>query len=240
MPAHQRKIMQHGDHRPPFALPARHQPDEVAHRLLVDRGKRLVEQHQRRILQQYPRKQRALHLPAAQRIDRPACKAVEPHRAQRACRSPRDPSPENPPNSPCRFHSPSPTSSLHRGGKAAVDLGALRQIGDGAGRARDGAAERLQHAHDALHQRRLARAVRPDDRRQRAAVEGAVEMVHRRMPVIAERQIVEARPPRSQQPPQHHPQHGRQPERHRHARGSAPLRKAQLLILRGFGRRGCN
>src|SRR5262249_6498031 len=42
---------------------------------------------------------------------------------------------------------------------------------------------------DALEQRRLARSVRADDRDQRAGLDRAVEVVHRRMAVIAEREV---------------------------------------------------
>ena len=53
------------------------------------------------------------------------------------------------------------------------------------------AGHRLQHADDALHQRRLARAVGADDRRQRAGRDGAAEMMHGRVAAVAERQIAE-------------------------------------------------
>ena len=80
----------------------------------------------------------------------------------------------------------------HRDRKAAVDVGDLRQVGDVAGveaAERDRARERLQHADDAAKQRRLAGAVRADHREQRAGGDLAVEMMHGRMAVIAQRHI---------------------------------------------------
>src|SRR5215208_799603 len=44
---------------------------------------------------------------------------------------------------------------------------------------------------DPAKQRRLAGAVRPDHRQQRASRNLAIEVMHRRMPVIAERNVVE-------------------------------------------------
>ena len=48
-----------------------------------------------------------------------------------------------------------------------------------------------KRARDALEQGRLAGAVRPDDGQQGAGFDGAVEVMHRGAPAIAERQIVE-------------------------------------------------
>ena len=55
----------------------------------------------------------------------------------------------------------------------------------------DRSRQRLQNADDAAKQRRLAGAVRADHREQRAGGDLAVEMMHRRMPVIAERDVAE-------------------------------------------------
>ena len=76
--------------------------------------------------------------------------------------------------------------------KAAIDLGGLRQISDVArlqSAALDRAGQRLEHAGDALEQGRFAGAVRPDHRHQRAGGDRAVEMMHRRVAVVTERQI---------------------------------------------------
>src|SRR3954451_17920471 len=55
----------------------------------------------------------------------------------------------------------------------------------------DAAVERLEDADDATQQRRLAGAVRADHGDQRAGRDLAAEVVHRRMPVIAECDVVE-------------------------------------------------
>ena len=78
--------------------------------------------------------------------------------------------------------------------KPAVDVGGLRQVGDVAAlepTQLDAAGERRQLSDDALEQRRLAGAVRTDDRDQGAVRDRAVQMMHGRMPIIAERQIFE-------------------------------------------------
>ncbi len=54
----------------------------------------------------------------------------------------------------------------------------------------DAAVERLQLADDALEQRRFARAVRPDQRQHVALPDHPLDMVHGRMPVVAEREIL--------------------------------------------------
>ena len=77
--------------------------------------------------------------------------------------------------------------------KRAVDVGDLRQIGDVVGVeavALDAAGKRLQEADDALEQRRLAGPVGTDDRNQRAFLHGTAEVMHRRVALIAEREIV--------------------------------------------------
>ena len=61
-----------------------------------------------------------------------------------------------------------------------------------AGATQDAAGHRLQHADDALHQRRFARAVGPDHRRQRPARRVPLEVVHGRMAVVAQRQVIES------------------------------------------------
>ena len=95
-------------------------------------------------------------------------------------------------------------------GKVAVDLGDLRQVGDVLrphAVALDAAGQRLDDADDALEQGRLAGAVRSDHGGQRAGSHRAVEMMHGRMAVIAERQIAElmrGHRGRSSGGPQHH------------------------------------
>src|SRR4029453_1793766 len=56
----------------------------------------------------------------------------------------------------------------------------------------DRAGQRLEDAGDAAEQRRLAGAVRTDHGKQRAGRNVAREMMHGRMPVIAERHVAKA------------------------------------------------
>ena len=83
---------------------------------------------------------------------------------------------------------------LDRDGEAPIDGCALRQIGHATAvdavqphAPRQGAEE----ADNALGERRLAATVRPDDREERAPPDFTVQMVHGRMPVVAERQVLE-------------------------------------------------
>ena len=77
-------------------------------------------------------------------------------------------------------------------GKAAVDVDLLREIGDvavGEAEEVDRAVERLDLAHQAFEQRRLAGAVRTDKREQLALRHLARHVMHGGMAVIAEGQI---------------------------------------------------
>jgi hypothetical protein len=58
-------------------MPAQDESDEIGDRLGVDGAERLVEQNDRRILQQQPREEHALELPARQRTDRAIAKILE-------------------------------------------------------------------------------------------------------------------------------------------------------------------
>src|SRR5262249_50113606 len=78
--------------------------------------------------------------------------------------------------------------------KRAVDLRGLRQVGDVLRRQTATlatACERLEHADDALEQRRLAGTVGTDHRDQRAGLDRAVEMMHGRMALVTERDVAE-------------------------------------------------
>jgi hypothetical protein len=77
--------------------------------------------------------------------------------------------------------------------EGAVEIGRLRQIGKPLALGqRQPALERRKRTGDALEQRRLAGAIGSHDRRQAAMGDLATEVMHRRVAVIAERQIVEA------------------------------------------------
>ena len=159
----------------------------------IDGAERLVEQDERRVLQQQPREQHALELAARQRADRTLGEIDQPDRGQRAgdlvvaARIEAAPGADLAPQ-------PHRHAVEHRDREAAVDLDLLRQIGDVRfveAVAVEAAAERLELADDALEQGRLAGAVRADDGEQRAALDLAGDVMHGGMPVIAERQVVE-------------------------------------------------
>jgi hypothetical protein len=144
----------------------------------------------------------------------------------------------------------------HRDRKTAVDIGGLRQIGDipdVESTALDEARQRPQDADDAAKQRRLAGAVRTDDRDQRAGRDLAVQMMHRRMAVIAQRDVAELQLNRHRSPhrqPYDGPQAGAdrcrraQPRQYRHAqdRPRRDLRRmrrrrsvAVVIVAMGLG-----
>jgi hypothetical protein len=187
-------VVQGGEHGAPLAVPALHQIHQIGGGPLVDGGERLIEHDDARILDQQPGEQHALHLAARQRADGAVLETGQADRgngllddmiilsgdaAERALRPPQ----------PHRHH------VVDIDGKRAIDIRYLRQISDRVGIepvALDRAGERLDRADHALEQSRLAGAVRPDDRNQRAAPDGAAQMMHRRMAFVAERQIVES------------------------------------------------
>jgi len=87
-----------------------------------------------------------------------------------------------------------PSEIEHRDREAAVDVRCLRQIGDIANveaATRDRARERLEDAGNAAQQGRFAGAVRTDHSKQRAGSYLARKMMHCRMAVIAERDVLE-------------------------------------------------
>src|SRR5262249_17221977 len=79
--------------------------------------------------------------------------------------------------------------------KRTVDIRRLRQIGDVAATltvTRDRARERSERAGDRLEQGRLPGACRADLRKQPAVLQKAVKVMHRRMAVIAEGEIMQS------------------------------------------------
>ncbi len=223
---HHIEVVQRRQHGALLAVPAPHQIQQIGGGLGVDRVERLVEHDHARVLQQQAREQHALHLAARQRADRPLLEAGEADRrerlldrvahlaadaAEQAGAAPQ----------PHRHH----VVDVDR--KAAVDLGDLRQIGDVLRLQPprvDRAGERLEHPDHALEQRRLAGAVRPDHRHQRAGCDRAVEMMHGRMAVVAERQIAKLqRSPTSRHRPEYDsPERGDQNRRARQAAATPP------------------
>ena len=74
--------MQCSDHSAPFALPLQHQSQQGGGGFTVYRVEGFVEQNQRGILHNQPRKQGALQLPAGQRAHRATLKPLQSHGLQ--------------------------------------------------------------------------------------------------------------------------------------------------------------
>ena len=136
----------------------------------------------------------------------------------------------------------------HRDRKAAVDIGGLRQIGDIPDIEIAGqidARQRLEDADQPSKQRRFAGAVGADDRQQRARRDLAVEMMHRRMPVVAQRDVTELQlraPCSPHRKPHHRPQAGADRERRTQAgpaRSCAGSTRVRLAPDAAKPARGC-
>src|SRR5215208_1758193 len=191
--AHQIHIVQRRQHGALLGVPAPDQRDQIGRGPGVDRVKGLVKHDQPRVLQQYPRKQHALHLSAGERANGAVFKTVEAdgserlrdvaartlaHAAEKSGRAPKSGADE----------------IVHRDWKGAVDVHALRQVGDIAAiqpAGCDGARQRFQEPDDAAKQRRFAGAVGADDGEQRAGRDLAREVMYCRMPVVAQREVAE-------------------------------------------------
>ena len=191
MLAHELEVVDDDHNRPVLAVPALDQRHEVGEGPRIDRIERFVEQDDLGVLDQHPREQRPLQLAARQRIDRARLETFQPYRHQRLLH-------RLPVLGGVAAEQPAPRPQPHRdevddaSGKAAVEFRLLRQIGDlSAGHLQAFAGHWLEHADDALHQGRLARAVGADHRGQRAGLHPPVEVMNRRVIIVAERQVAE-------------------------------------------------
>ena len=193
MLASQLKIVEHDQHGTLLAVPTPDDADQVAHGTRVDGIKRLVEQDQPGVLQQHTCEERPLQLASRERIDAARLKAGKSHRCERHVDRlavvPRD-APEHAAAAP----EPERNEVAHAGRECAIDLRDLRQIGDPVhreARSDDVAAERLHNSDNALEQRRFSCPVRADDRDQRSHLHVAAQVMHHRVAVITERQVLE-------------------------------------------------
>ena len=185
--------MQRRQHRAFFSVPAPHQRQQIGRGPGVDGVEGFVQHDQARVLQQHARKQHALHLSAGQRADGAVLKSVEAdgcerlrnllarglaHAAEKSAGTPQ----------------PGADQIEYRDREAAVDIHRLRQVGDipDIEIARyDRARQRRENADDAAKQRGFAGAVRPDDGEQGTGGDLAGEVVHRRVPVVTQRDVLE-------------------------------------------------
>jgi hypothetical protein len=194
MLAHLIEIVERGNHGAAFAMPAADEAQEIVDRLGIDSTERLVEQDDGRVLQQQAREQHALELSARESANTAVAQVLQAERGERFKDRKVAPAVQ-----------PAPSSDLvpethgngveHRDGEAAVDVDLLRQVGDVAPLQpieAKAARQRLELPDNALEQGRLACAVRPDEREQIATVNLAGDVVHGRVAVVAERQIVKA------------------------------------------------
>jgi hypothetical protein len=191
--AHVFEIMEDGDHRPAFAVPAAHQRGQIADGGGIDRPIRLVEQHQRRILKHHPGKQRALQLTSRERPDRTGLETAQADAVDRLGDALAQSAVEAGKGTDL-----APQTHGHEvmddDRKAVVKRRLLRQVGDLPPLdpvQLDAPLQRTQFAGNPLEQRRLAGAVGADDRQQAAGSHFAVQVVHRRMSVVAQGQVVE-------------------------------------------------
>ena len=198
--AHEVEVVQSGEDRASLAVPAPHQVEQVGDVLASMACERFVEHDHPRILQQQAREQHALHLPARERADRAVLETGKADGGDRRVDRARAlrPMPPKDPGAAPKAHGHHVVDVDREG---AVDLGGLRQVGDmlriGAA-ALDAAGQRLKHADNALEAASTCRApFGPTTATQRAALHRAVEVVHGRMPVVAEREIAELQRARS-------------------------------------------
>ena len=192
MRAHLLQVVQHRDHGARLGAPARQQLQQVGGGARVDGVEGLVQQDQVGILQQQPRKQRALHLAGRQLGHHARAETFQAHGAQRIGHPGAavgiDPAPQ--PDAPPQAHR---HQILHRQREAAVELGGLRQPGHAHRRVALDASDHVDAAAAQRRQQRaLARAVGPDDGRGLARGEGAAEMVHRGVATPGHGQIMHA------------------------------------------------
>lgn len=191
---HMLEIMQNTDYGPPFTAPEPNQGGQIGHCIGIDRAIGLIEQDQWRILQEHAREAGALQLSTRELSDWPRFKSSQADGADRGF----DPL-------PCLSAETAKRAKLgpqaHRDkimnndGKAAVERRLLGQIGDFATLQADQVDSSLhwpEFTDDSLEQGRFSGAIGPDDGEQRTGSHLSRQMVHGRMPVVAEGQVLES------------------------------------------------
>ncbi len=192
--AHHVEIMQRGQHRALLVMPAAHERQQIGGGFRIDGIERFIKHDHARVLKEQPCEQHALHLPSGKRpygallearqtdgLDRmlDLVALLLSDTAEQTGAAPQ----------PHRHH------VIDADRKRTVDLRDLREISDLLRQhavALDRAGQRLDDADHALEQRRLAGAVRADHRGERARRDLAAQVMHRRMAVVAERQILKS------------------------------------------------
>ncbi len=193
---HHVEVVQDGDDGAGFVVPAAHEVEQVGGGLGVDGRERLVEQDQRRVLQQKAREQRALHLAARQGRDRPALEARQADRRDGLLDRGRDRRRPMPPNSAGAGPQPHRHEIVDGEREGAVEIGGLRQVGDAGFRRRPTARCGRRAAASVptmpLRSVDLPAPFGPTTAVRLPGRDLAVEMMHGRPAAVAERQVVEA------------------------------------------------
>ena len=187
------EVVEHGGDRPAFPMPALDQVEEVFAGPPIDRGERLVEQDQVRVLHDQPGKQDALELAGRERLDRPALEPLETDGGERparrlAHRVVRGSGPTDPPPVPEQH------GIENRDREPPLDLGVLRQIGDPTTAEIGPFDDPLCRSHladDSLQERALSRSVGADDGGQRAARQRPGQVMNGGVALIGQGEVAE-------------------------------------------------
>src|SRR5215212_5291997 len=185
------EIVQNHEHRALFPVPALDQLDEIAQRARIDGIERLIEQDQIGVLQEHPCKQAALQLPSGERIERPPFESIEAHRRERIADLLAVLAVEPAEHAALR-PKPQRNDVAYLRREMPIDFRMLRQIcHPAAGMVLDPSRHRLDHPDDALEQGGFPRPIWADHGGERPMRQSPLQMMHGRVIVIAERQIVE-------------------------------------------------
>ena len=201
---HRAEVVGRDQHHPALVAQLRQQPHDRVLGRDVDAGERLVEQDHLALLRQRPGEEHPLPLPARELADL----AVRGSRPCRPARAPPRPARGRGPRagaaSPCGRSGPSSPRPRPAPGRSSRPPrpAARRRRGSSAQRRARRAAEDLDaaggerhEAHDRLEQRRLARAVDPDERGDRAARDGEARVLDRRQPgAVGDADVAEPQP----------------------------------------------
>ena len=186
-----RVIVQHGQHGAACAVPLFDQIQQAGSGVAVHGVEGLVQQDQIGVLHQQAGKQHPLQLPAGQGAHHALLKPLQRHGVQGRIH----------PRQLRRAHAAPRAAGgpvaqqhavLHGDGKAAVQLGQLRQVGHAvAGVQHDLPRYGGQQAHDAFEQRAFAGPVGPDHGGERATRHLRAEVVQRRVLAVADGEVAQ-------------------------------------------------
>jgi hypothetical protein len=192
MGAHLIEIVQRGDDGAPLRVPAADEVKQIVDRLRVYGSERFVEQDDGSILQEQAREQDALELSSRKRADAPIAKVLQAKHAERPLHGLAALAIEPAPGANV-VPKPHGHGIEHGNRERPVDVDLLGEIGDVASlepNKAEGTRKRLELPDDAPEQSGFAGAIRPDQREQIATGNLAGDVMHSRVPVVAEGQIM--------------------------------------------------